>query len=455
MEPRVATRAQAAHEEHARSVRDQHVRDQLLERGVVLDFGADRGTRPAGRRMPAGRRCPSPGCHAMPGRPARRSAAHRARAHGRCCWVPALGPPCIQVYLPPRLAPRGVDGPRPPGARARCASPTIGMCPMPSSSASPTRTGWPRRRRHLRPAVSRRVSRRSSSWHPTARRWRRASPGPSRGPRGWSPRRRAGGGLRLRDPPPGARGLSLGRRPLRVRGVGATGSGYRPSPVRGPAADPAAQGFLHAYAGITPPNPASLALHAAMGMTPVGTFERVGFKLGAWWSVTWLGVQLVPQLPTAPAEPIPLPVLLATPDGCARSRRSSMARPARASERAHRTSTDRYQPPIDRRAVPPHDASDGARADRHARGIDHGGALHRGHRDGQGELGRPACRPRADGLPGRLVRGRGAGIHRLPGALLGQRHARPTSSPARSTSPWSWSVEHARIFERQRNALHL
>jgi L-amino acid N-acyltransferase YncA len=79
-----------------------------------------------------------------------------------------------------------------------------------------------------------------------------------------------------------------------------------------------AQGFLHAYAGITPPNPASLALHAAIGMTPVGTFERVGYKLGSWWSVTWLGVQLVSELPTHPSEPIPLPALLATPEGGAR-----------------------------------------------------------------------------------------------------------------------------------------
>ena len=51
------------------------------------------------------------------------------------------------------------------------------------------------------------------------------------------------------------------------------------------------QGFLHAYAGITPPNPASLALHRAIGMTPVGTFERVATSWCTWWSVTWLGVQ--------------------------------------------------------------------------------------------------------------------------------------------------------------------
>lgn len=108
-----------------------------------------------------------------------------------------------------------------------------------------------------------------------------------------------------------------------------------------------AQGFLHAYAGITPPNPASLALHAAVGMTSVGTFERVGFKLGAWWSVTWLGVQLAPQLPMAPAEPTPLPVLLATLDGHARVQAILVGAAHQIAERAHSTGTGPYQPPID------------------------------------------------------------------------------------------------------------
>ncbi len=75
------------------------------------------------------------------------------------------------------------------------------------------------------------------------------------------------------------------------------------------------QGFLQAYAGVTPPNPSSLALHRAIGMTPVGTFERVGYKMGSWWSVTWLGVQLVPELPDPPPEPTALSALLATSAG--------------------------------------------------------------------------------------------------------------------------------------------
>jgi L-amino acid N-acyltransferase YncA len=49
----------------------------------------------------------------------------------------------------------------------------------------------------------------------------------------------------------------------------------------------AAPAFLLAVAGITEPNPASVALHTACGFTPVGTFHNVGEKLGRTWDVTW------------------------------------------------------------------------------------------------------------------------------------------------------------------------
>ena len=47
------------------------------------------------------------------------------------------------------------------------------------------------------------------------------------------------------------------------------------------------RGFAVALAGITLPNPASVALHEAVGFEPVGVFRRVGFKAGAWWDVGW------------------------------------------------------------------------------------------------------------------------------------------------------------------------
>lgn len=45
---------------------------------------------------------------------------------------------------------------------------------------------------------------------------------------------------------------------------------------------------LHrAYAGITQPNPASVALHKRFGFTLVGIFSEQGRKLGRYWDVAW------------------------------------------------------------------------------------------------------------------------------------------------------------------------
>jgi L-amino acid N-acyltransferase YncA len=62
------------------------------------------------------------------------------------------------------------------------------------------------------------------------------------------------------------------------------------------------QGFCNIYAGITLPNPASVALHERMGMRPVGIYHQVGYKLGAWHDVGWWQgtLQLYPPAPTTP-----------------------------------------------------------------------------------------------------------------------------------------------------------
>jgi phosphinothricin acetyltransferase len=73
------------------------------------------------------------------------------------------------------------------------------------------------------------------------------------------------------------------------------------------------QGFLNAYAGIALPNPGSVRLHEAIGMRPVATYERVGWKHGAWLDVTWLHLALETDLPEPPPEPVALPDLLADP----------------------------------------------------------------------------------------------------------------------------------------------
>ena len=68
------------------------------------------------------------------------------------------------------------------------------------------------------------------------------------------------------------------------------------------------QGFVNVYAGITLPNPASVALHEAIGMRRIGVYEGVGFKHGAWHDVAWYHLRLV--VPDgAPQEPVPLPEL--------------------------------------------------------------------------------------------------------------------------------------------------
>jgi L-amino acid N-acyltransferase YncA len=49
----------------------------------------------------------------------------------------------------------------------------------------------------------------------------------------------------------------------------------------------AAQGFYTANAGIALPNPASVALHEAVGFQPIGVYRNIGYKLGAWHDVGW------------------------------------------------------------------------------------------------------------------------------------------------------------------------
>ena len=49
----------------------------------------------------------------------------------------------------------------------------------------------------------------------------------------------------------------------------------------------ALQGYHNAFAGVTLPNPASVAFHEALGFTPVGIYQSTGFKLGHWHDVQW------------------------------------------------------------------------------------------------------------------------------------------------------------------------
>lgn len=48
------------------------------------------------------------------------------------------------------------------------------------------------------------------------------------------------------------------------------------------------QHVVNAYACITLPNEASMALHTSFGFTPVGVFSHTGYKFGKWLDVIWL-----------------------------------------------------------------------------------------------------------------------------------------------------------------------
>ena len=63
-------------------------------------------------------------------------------------------------------------------------------------------------------------------------------------------------------------------------------------------------GYISAFAGITLPNVASIALHEAVGFVPVGVFDRAGFKHGRWHDVGWWQ-QALGEPPATPTEPLP------------------------------------------------------------------------------------------------------------------------------------------------------
>ncbi|MCJ1961161.1 GNAT family N-acetyltransferase [Novosphingobium mangrovi (ex Hu et al. 2023)] len=50
--------------------------------------------------------------------------------------------------------------------------------------------------------------------------------------------------------------------------------------------------FLNWPAGIAFPNAGGVPLHEAMGLTSVGIYREVGWKLGAWREVGWWQVLL-------------------------------------------------------------------------------------------------------------------------------------------------------------------
>jgi phosphinothricin acetyltransferase len=75
----------------------------------------------------------------------------------------------------------------------------------------------------------------------------------------------------------------------------------------------AAQGYFNAFAGIALPNPASVALHEAMGFDPIGVYRRVGYKLDRWHDVGWWQLSLK-QHEESPGVPLDVATLTGRPD---------------------------------------------------------------------------------------------------------------------------------------------
>jgi phosphinothricin acetyltransferase len=72
------------------------------------------------------------------------------------------------------------------------------------------------------------------------------------------------------------------------------------------------QGYRMLLAGITMPNPASVALHKSLGFGEVGVYRRIGWKAGDWRDVIWLARSLgaethEAELPPPPGPPARLP----------------------------------------------------------------------------------------------------------------------------------------------------
>lgn len=68
------------------------------------------------------------------------------------------------------------------------------------------------------------------------------------------------------------------------------------------------QGYFMAYAGITLPNPASVALHESLGFEVAGVYRNAGYKSGAWCDVGWWQCALKNEV-TPPAPPRAFPQL--------------------------------------------------------------------------------------------------------------------------------------------------
>ena len=76
-------------------------------------------------------------------------------------------------------------------------------------------------------------------------------------------------------------------------------------------------------AGITLPNPASVAVHEAMGLRRIGLYKSIGYKCGEWHDVGWWQLALPPR-EGVPLEPLSFPSIRNRVE-CADSIRAGLA----------------------------------------------------------------------------------------------------------------------------------
>ena len=66
--------------------------------------------------------------------------------------------------------------------------------------------------------------------------------------------------------------------------------------------------YIKVYAVITPPNPASIALHERLGFTSLCRFTDTAFKLGSWQAIDWMEATLCDPTSFPPGVPPPEPI---------------------------------------------------------------------------------------------------------------------------------------------------
>ena len=84
------------------------------------------------------------------------------------------------------------------------------------------------------------------------------------------------------------------------------------------------QGIYSVLAGITLPNRASVVLHEAMGLRPLGVYTGIGYKCSGWHDVGWWQCALRSH-DGPPEEPIPFPAIRETA-ACASAIQAGVAR---------------------------------------------------------------------------------------------------------------------------------